>query len=217
MTTRLDLRMTLRRHLSDTGTHPLWDEPFLNDAITEAIRRYSIPLPRQAVAAIPVTAGDREIEVPEDVNAMRIVHAFGDHGTPWRRREQNETPPVPGGVSTGYPTGSSIWRAWGTTIILGMPAPRTGLWRIEHRANRIEPGDDLSDLDVQPGDEDIILSLAIATALHRRAVDEGKRYTGRSGVHPLAAAARTAQGDADHLLWHRLRHVRTGTLTNRLA
>jgi len=206
--------MTLRRHLSDTGTHPLWDEPFLNDAITEAIRRYSILLPRQAVAAIPVTAGDREIEVPEDVNAMRVVHVFDDRGVSWQRWEQGAAPPpVPDSASTG----ASIWRAWGTTIILGTPAPRTGLWRIEHRANRIEPGDDLSDLDIQPGDEDIILSLAIATALHRRAVDEGKRYTGRSGVHPLAAAARTAQGDADHLLWHRLRHVRTGTLTNRLA
>ncbi len=214
MTTRLQLRMTLRRHLSDTGTHPLWDEPFLNDAITEAIRRYSIPVPRQAVAAIPVVTGDRELEMPENVNAMRVVHVFDDRGVPWRRWEQNaEPPPVP----IGYPAGSSIWRAWGTAIILGTQAPRTGLWRIEHRANRVEPFDDVADLDVQPGDEDVILSLAIATALHRRAVDEGKRYTGRSGVHPLAAAARTAQADADHLLWHRLRHVRTGTLNNRLA
>lgn len=214
MTTRLQLRMTLRRHLSDTGTHPLWDETFLNDAITEAIRRYSIPVPRQAVAAMPVVAGDREIDMPENVNAMRVVHVFDDQGVPWRRWEQNtEPPPAP----FGYPSGSSTWRAWGTAIILGTQAPRTGLWRIEHRANRVEPFDDVSDLDTQPGDEDVILSLAIATALHRRAVDEGKRYTGRSGVHPLAAAARIAQADADHLLWHRLRHVRTGTLNNRLA
>jgi hypothetical protein len=206
--------MALRRHLSDTGTHPLWDETFLNDAIAEAIRRYSIPIPRQAIAAIPVVAGDRELEMPENVNAMRVVHVFDDHGLPWRRWEQNaEPPPAP----IGYPAGSSIWRAWGTVIILGTEAPRTGLWRIEHRANRVDPFDDVSDLDIQPGDEDVILSLAIATALHRRVIDEGKRSTGRSGVHPLAAAARTAQTDADQLLRHRLRHVRTGTLNNRLT
>lgn len=218
MTTRLQLRMTLRRHLMDTGAQPLWEDAFLNDAIAEAVRRYSIPVPRQAVAAIPVAAGDRELEMPETVNAMRVVHVFDDRGTPWRRWEQNaEPPPVPIGNPGGALAESSIWRAWGTAIILGARAPRTGLWRIEHRANRVDPFDDVADLDIQPGDEDIILALATATALHRQAVDEGKRYTGRAGVHPLAAAARTAQADAEHLLWHRLRQVRTGTLNNRLA
>ncbi len=73
----------------------------------------------------------------------------------------------------------AIWRAWGTTIILGTPAPRTGLWRIEHYANRADPLDDVTDLDVSPGDDDLILALAVAVALHRRAVAEGKRYNGR--------------------------------------
>ena len=49
------------------------------------------------------------------------------------------------------------------------------------------------------------------------AVAEGKRYNGRSGVHPLTVAARTAQADADRLLWHRLRHVRSGSLNNSLG
>lgn len=213
MTSRLDLRLTLRRHLSDTGTDPLWEETFLNDAITEAIRRYSIPVPRQAVAAIPVAAGDRELEMPEYVNAMRVVNVFDDGGNPWRRWEENtEPPPVPAGTQAE----AQNWRAWGTAILLGSSARRTGLWRIEHLANRSEPFDDLGDLDIQPGDEDVILALAIATSLHRRAVAEGKRYTGRAGVHPLASAARTAQADADRMLWHRLRHARSGTLNNRL-
>jgi hypothetical protein len=102
-------------------------------------------------------------------------------------------------------------------VILGMPAPRTGLWRLEHYANRTDPVDDILDLDISPGDEDLVLALAISVALHRRAVAEGKRYNGRSGVHPIAAAARTAQADADRLLWHRFRHVRSGTLTNTLG
>jgi hypothetical protein len=214
MATRLELRVILRRRLSDTGTNPLWEEDFLNDAITEAIRRYSTPVPRQAVAAIPVVAGDRELELPESVNAMRVVHVFDDHGVPWRRWEQTSDPPP---APLGYAENPAIWRAWGTSVILGMPAPRTGLWRLEHYANRTDPVDDILDLDISPGDEDLVLALAISVALHRRAVAEGKRYNGRSGVHPIAAAARTAQADADRLLWHRFRHVRSGTLTNTLG
>jgi hypothetical protein len=59
-----------------------------------------------------------------------------------------------------------------------------------------------------------VLALAVAVALHRRAVAEGKRYSGRSGVHPIAAAARVAQADADRLLWRRFRHVQSGSLNN---
>jgi len=214
MTSRLQLRTILRRHLSDTGTNPLWEDDFLNDAIAEAIRRYSVPIPRQVVAAVPVIAGDREMNLPGTVNAMRIVSVFDDLGTPWRRWEPGgEPPPVP----VGYPAGSSIWRAWGTSVIFGTPAPRTGLWRLEHLANRVEPFDDISDLDIQPGDEDLILCLATAIALNRRAVAEDKRSTGRAGAHPLAVAARTAQTDADRLFWNRLRHLRTGTLNNNLG
>jgi len=211
MPTRLDLRMILRRRLTDTGTSPLWEEDFLNDAITEAIRRYSTPVPRQAVAAIPVLQGDRELEMPESVNAMRVVHVFDDQGLPWRRWEDRSAPPP---APHGYAESAAIWRAWGTSIILGTPAPRSGLWRLEHYANRADPVDDVSDLDIATGDVDIVLALAFSVALHRRAVAEGKRYNGRSGVHPLAAAARTAQADADRMLWQRFRHVRSGTLTN---
>ena len=213
MPNRLELRTLLRRRLSDTGTNPLWEEAFLNDAITEAVRRYSTPVPRQAVAAIPVVAGDRELALPDAVNAMRVVHVFDDHGVPWRRWEQSGDPPP---APTGYAEIPAIWRAWGTTVILGSPAPRTGLWRLEHYANRTDPVDDVLEMDISIGDEDLVLALAIAVSLHRRAVAEGKRYTGRSGVHPIAAAARTAQADADRLLWHRFRHVRSGSLTNTL-
>jgi hypothetical protein len=36
-------------------------------------------------------------------------------------------------------------------------------------------------------------------------------------VHPLAAAARTAQADADRMLWQRFRKVRSGSLTNTMS
>lgn len=212
MTTRTQMRTMLRRRLADEGPDPLWDDEFLNDAIAEAIRRYSTSVPRQDVAAIAVQAGELEIEMPENVNALRVARVFDDRGLLWRRWEgSGEAPPVP----QGQPVGASTWRVWANALLLGAPAQRTGLWRIEHLVHRVEPTDDLAPLDIQPNDEDIIVALALAVALSRRAISEGKRYTGRAGVHPLAAAARSAQVDADRMFWARTHRARGGSLDPR--
>jgi len=206
MTTRLDLRTMVRRRIADTGADPVWDDDFLNDAIAEAVRRYSTRVPRQAVVAVEVTTGDREISLPEDVNSLRVVRLFDDQGVRWKRWEGGGAaePPVPNGPSTGV----STWRAWGTELLLAAPALRTGLWRIEHMAHRADPSDDVSPLDIQPDDEDLLIAQTVAIALERRAIADGKRYTGRAGVHPLAAAARSARIDADRLFFERIRKPR---------
>src|SRR5690606_7784304 len=170
MTTRAEMRAMVRNRLEDAGPDPLWSDEVLNDAIAEALRRYSTHVPRQEVAAIEVHAGDREIEVPENVNALRVARVFDDRGVLWPRWEgSGEAPPVPMGPSGGTPT----WRAWGNTLLLGMPAPRTSLWRVEHLVHRDAPVDDATPLDIQPNDEDIIVALALAVALSRRAISEG--------------------------------------------
>jgi hypothetical protein len=205
MTTRLDLRTMVRRRLADTSADPVWDDDFLNDAISEAVRRYSTRVPRQAVVAIAVSEGDRELALPEEVNALRVVRVFDDHGGLWRRWEGRASePPVPNAPSSGTPT----WRAWGTELLLAAPAARAGLWRIEHLAHRTEPGDDTSPLDIQPDDEDLLIAQTVAIALERRAIADGKRYTGKGGIHPLAAAARSARIDADRLFFERIRKPR---------
>lgn len=211
MTTRPQMRMMLRHRLADEGPDPLWDDAFLNDAIAEAVRRYSTHVPRQEVAAIAVQTGDREIEMPEDVNALRVVRVFDDRGVLWPRWEgSGEAPPVPHGQP-----GNATWRVWGNTILLGTPGRRTGLWRIEHLVHRDAPVGDMIALDIQPNDEDIIVALGLAVALSRRAISEDKRYTGRAGVHPMAAAARSAQVDADRMFWTRTQRARGGSLDPR--
>ncbi len=205
MTTRLDLRTIVRRRLADTSADPVWDDDFLNDAIAEAVRRYSTRVPRQAVVALAVTEGDRDIALPEEVNALRVVRVFDDHGGLWKRWEgRTSEPPAPNAPSTGTAT----WRAWGTELLLAAPAPRTGLWRVEHLAHRAEPTEDTAPLDIQPDDEDLLVAQTVAIALERRAIVDGKRYTGRGGVHPLAAAARSARIDADRLFFERIRKPR---------
>lgn len=204
----------LRNRLEDSGPDPLWSDEVLNDAIAEAVRRYSTHVPRQEVAAIAVLAGDREIEMPEDVNALRVARVFDDQGRPWPRWEgYGEAPPVPMGAASGATT----WRVWGNMLLLGAAVPRTALWRIEHLVHRDAPVDDVTPVDIQPNDEDIIIALALAVALSRRAISEGKRYTGKAGVHPLAAAARSAQVDADRMFWSRTHRARGGSLDPQAA
>lgn len=209
MTTRPEMRAMLRHRLEDSGPDPLWSDEVLNDAIAEAIRRYSTHVPRQEVAAVAVMAGDREIEMPENVNSLRVARVFDDRGTLWSRWEgSGQAPPVPMGPAGGTPT----WRVWGTMLLLGMPAQRTSLWRVEHLVHRDAPVADATPIDIQPNDEDIIVALALSVALSRRAISEGKRYIGKAGVHPLAAAARSAQVDADKMFWARTHRVRGGSL-----
>jgi hypothetical protein len=214
MTTRPQVRAMLRNRLEDSGPDPLWSDEVLNDAIAEAVRRYSTNVPRQEVAALAVMTGDREIEVPEGVNALRVARVFDDRGMIWPRWEGfSDAPPVPMGPAGGTRT----WRVWANMILLGDAAPRTGLWRVEHLVHRLTPADDDVQLDIQPNDEDIIIALALSVALSRRAISEGKRYTGKAGVHPLAAAARSAQVDADRMFWSRLHRARGGSLDPRAA
>lgn len=206
MTTRLQLRSMLRQRLQDHGPDPLWDDDFLNEAIAEAIRRYSTSMPRQAVSAIAVLQGDQEIDMPADVNVMRVVRLFDDAGSLVPRWEGLDVaPPVPGHQH------NLTWRAWANSILLGKVVNRSGIWRVEHMVHRVPPLDDADALDIQPNDEDIIVALSLSVALSRRAISEGKRYTGRSGVHPLAAAARTAQVDADRMFWSRTHKLRAGS------
>lgn len=214
MTTRPQIRTMLRNRLEDSGPDPLWSDDVLNDAIAESVRRYSTNIPRQEVAALAVMAGDREVEVPPGVNALRVARVFDDRGTPWLRWEgYGDPPPVPMGPASG----SMTWRVWANMIILGAAAPRTALWRVEHLVHRNTPADDATPLDIQPNDEDIIVALALAVALSRRAISEGKRYTGKAGVHPLAAAARSAQVDADRMFWTRTQKARGGSLDPMVA
>jgi hypothetical protein len=214
MTTRPQIRTMLRNRLEDSGPDPLWTDDVLDDAIAEAVRRYSTHVPRQDVAAIAVLAGDREIEMPEDVNALRVARVFDDRGMLWPRWGGSGAPPP---VPMGPAGGTTTWRVWGNMLLLGDVVRRTGLWRIEHLVHRNAPSDDVTPLDIQPNDEDIIIALALSVALSRRAISEGKRYTGKAGVHPLAAAARSAQVDADRMFWSRTHRVRGGSLDPRAA
>ena len=209
-TTRGMLREMVRRRLADTSPEPLWEDTFLNDAIAEAVRRYSDRFPREMAALAPVTAGSRMVALPGGVSPLRIVRIFDDAGEVWRQWEGSlaSLPPV----SYAPSTGERLWRVWGEDLMLASPVPRTSSWRLEHLADRVVREDDVTPMDFEIGDEDIHIALTMNVALVRRAIADGKRTTGR-GAHPLVGAARMAQVDADKLFWLRRRRAKGATLS----
>lgn len=209
-TTRAALREMVRRRLADSSAEPLWEDAFLNDAIAEAVRRYSDRVPREGAASAAVAAGARTVPIPAGVSPFRIARVFDDLGGLWRQWEGSlaALPPVPSAPSTG----ERVWRLWGDELMLASPAPRSAAWRLEYRADRTTPADDGTPLDAEIGDQDILIALTMNVALVRRAIADGKgaRVAG-NGMHPLMAAARMAQVDADKLFWLRRRRV-TGSV-----
>ncbi|MCC7022117.1 MAG: hypothetical protein IT338_04780 [Thermomicrobiales bacterium] len=197
MTTRADLRISLRLRLEDSGSDPLWDDATLDAAIAAAIRAYGAAFPRQVTAGVAVPAGAKRVATGLEIEPGGIARVLDAAGI-W-------VPPWPAGPERDGERGQA-WRWWGGDLVLAEPAAASGagIWTIEHRAGREPPATDGEAIDVIPGDEEIVLGLAASAALTRRAVEDAKRGA-RGHTAALAAAARQA---ADALIARRKRRVR---------
>jgi hypothetical protein len=198
MTTRAELRAALRQRLDDASPSPLWDNPVLDEALAGAIRAYGLRFPRQAAVAVTILAGATEVAVPAvTADPGRIVRLLDPRGRV-----------VPGAADD--PAAGLVaqsWRWWAGSLRLSQPA-LGGDWRLEYLAPRQVPTDDVSAVDVVDGDEELVVVLALASALGQRAADDAKRGA-RSEMRTLADAART---EAANLYRARQRRVRGGWL-----
>ena len=205
MTTRAELRTALRQRLEDTGAAPLWDDATLNDALTGAMRAYGARFPKQAIVAVAVAAGATRVPVASPaIDPARIVRVLDGTGALVPRLADA----VDGATGAWCSPGSAqAWRWWEATLILRCPAV-AGSWQIEHLTARAVPTDDIGQVDILPGDEEIVLALATASALRRRATEDAKRGL-RSGIASLAEVARA---EAGRLFAARRRRARGGWL-----
>jgi hypothetical protein len=199
MSTRADLRADLRLRLEDTGPSPLWDDATLNESIAAAIRAYGAAFPRQVTTGVTVPAEATRVVTGATIDAARITRvtdAAGIWVPPWPPWED---PP-------GQRTPGQAWRWWSGDLILAEPAAASGagIWTVEHLTGRTPPATDGETLDVIAGDEEIVLGLAQAAALARRATEDAKRGM-RSDVASRADAARHT---AERLIHHRRRRAR---------
>ena len=201
MTTRADIRASLRLQLEDSDIAPLWDDSVLNDAIDIAIGVDGGAFPRQVTTGLTVAAGATRVDSPVPIDGRliaRVIDALGILVTPWPLDLEH-------GSSHSRGQGQA-WRWWGDTLILAEPvaASAAGIWTIEHLSGRQLPTTDGDTIDILPGDEPILLALAESAILSRRASEDAKRgITSDAGAR--ATAAHTA---AERLIAQRKRRAR---------
>jgi hypothetical protein len=205
MTTRLQLRTTIREHLEDTTGAPLWSDAALSEFLAAAIRAYGASFPLQATAATdPIAADAPSVALPAEVVAAGIVAVRDGRGRDVPRASQR-IGPAPADA-TGL---VQAWSVWAGTLRLQRPAAgdEVGVWAIDHLAGRELVGDDVSQQPVEPGDEPIVVALAAAQAMKRRLVEDAKRGAPLAGTAEAVAAF---MAEAERLIAGRKRSVRGG-------
>jgi hypothetical protein len=191
MTTRADLRASLRIRLEDPTPNPLWSDTVLHDFLREALHRYSARFPAQ-LSEIVIAAGD-ELLLPLSGPAVErdIVRVHLPNGALLPHAVAGD--PAPG------------WTFWNGALVLTAPAP-AGDWQIDYLALRELPADDVTDLDLPPGDDEIVVLQAASSALLRRSVEAGKRGMESSSL-ALVRVAEAYERAASSLIRARLRRA----------
>ena len=200
MTTRLDLRLALRRKLEDTGVNPLWDDALLNDTLWNSLVRLGVRIPLEASVSVPISPATTSIAVSPSIRKERLLRVIDARG---------ELVPEAIAFGPGGPGEARAWRWFNGALLLTRPLGTAETWSIEYRAVRSMPADDVTPVQIEPDDEPILIAMAAETVLRRYATEQMKRH-GVARV-PLACAE-AMMAEADRLLRDRRRNVRSGVL-----
>ena len=207
MTTRAELRNTVRERLEDTSGSPLWSDSALNDCLATAVRAYGVAFPRRATASTSaLVLGATAVNLPAGVFETGVVAVRDNRGRDVPPMSERQGPAAID--ATGLVQG---WKAWDGQLRLQRPVAgdEAGVWAIDHLGGRELVGDDVSQQPIEAGDEPIVVALAAAQALERRAIEDAKRGTKPTAI---AAAAAAFRDQALALMAGRKRRVRSGSL-----
>ena len=200
MTTRLELRTAVRRRLEDTGATPLWDDAALNDFLAEAVRRYGTRVPAERVVSVAVSGSATSVPVTPALQAQQVIRVLDPDGQAVPRQASS--------TADGFGAPGQAWRWWGGTLRFAA-LPVSGNWTVEYLDGRSLPADDVTAVEIVPGDEEIVVLMACAMALRRRAVEDGKRGLSR-GSDAISVAANRFDSEAERRLAARLRRALGG-------
>lgn len=205
MTTRAELRASIGLRLKDAQINPLWDAAEINDYIGESIRRYGARFPRERSVTVTAAAPATSLPVVPAIEPVMIARVIDPSGAVVPRQERERAL----GGERYRPCGQE-WRWWNQTLLLSQPA-MLGEWTIEYFGARFPPATDGEPLDMIDGDDDILIWMTIATAVRRRAVEDGKRGAAADAIR-LEQIAETYDNLARSLISRRRRHVKLGWL-----
>jgi len=223
MTTRSQLRSTIRTELNDSGGTPLWADALLNEYINQAIRSYQRELPKEVTASITVVADQAAYNLPADFDpggrATRVEQP-DDTLRNFDPTERTITDSLSMSESSGA-TRSGAWayRLWASQIILD-PAPRsagaTQNITLDYLAHYAEPAADGDTIATPASDDDILIALVCADSLRWIAMDEAKRVRfeqrGRVARGGPASMAEAYERRAASAIALRKRRVRTSSM-----
>ena len=205
MATRPQLRAGVRARLEDAAASPLWDDAALNEFLAAAVRAYGVrfPVTRTAITAA-VGSGQTSVLLPAGVAEDGVVLVRDPAGGVVPRLYPETALLAGSGSAQG-------WTLWGGQLRFARPTRGSdlGVWSIDHRAGREAVADEISQQPIEPGDEPIVVLLACAEAVERRAVEDAKRGSRPVG---LAAIAEGFRERADGLVAARKRRARGGVL-----
>jgi hypothetical protein len=191
MTTRSDLRASLRIRLEDPTPAPLWSDAILHDFLSESLHRYSARFPAQHSETVIATGGELLLPISGPALERDIARVRQPNGAS-----------LPHAVD-GDPAAG--WTFWNGALVLSAPAA-AGSWQIDYLALRDLPTDDVTDLDLPTGDDEIVVLFAASSALLRRSVEVGKRGMDSSSL-ALVRVAEAYERAADSLIRARLRRA----------
>ena len=203
MTTRLELRTSVRRRLEDTSVTPLWDDATLNELISDAVRRYGARFPVERSVAVVVSAGAIVVPVAPALQAEQVVRVFDP--------SPDVVPRTADSMADGSPASRQTWRWWSGGLVLSLGAAG-GTWQIDYLGARTPPTDDVTAVELIAGDEEIVVLMTTSAALRRRATEDVKRGSGRASG-PVASLADALDRDAEARMQSRRRRLRGGFVT----
>ncbi len=200
MTTRAQLRTTIRTELNDSGGTPLWSDALLNEYLAQAIRRYGEQLPEEASSTITVVADQAAYALP--ARFQQVMRVEQPNGT----------------ERVGDPRHPWSYRVFAGQLVLD-PAPAQAGGdqdvTLDYLRWYAEPTADGDTLATPSQDDDVLVALVCARALAELATDESKRqrFERQRGADPREVAAAYERRAAERLTL-RARRVRGGALVS---
>ena len=187
MSTRLELRTSVRLRLEDSSGTPLYPDATLNDYLAQGLREYGTWAPLLATTAIAAVAvNSTTIALPANVPQHTITAVRDGAGADVR---------VMSGRTAYGPDRmvyhEQAWRIQAGSLRLqrAVGSAEAGTWNVDHLVGRVLVADDVTAQPIEAGDEPVVIQLAIAQAYEQRAFEDYKRGV-KSGNRESAADVR---------------------------
>lgn len=209
MTTRAELRATIRAELNDQGAAQLWPDGRLDRWIVEALRELGRDWPAPKSINLTSVAHQAAYALPGDVlEVTRVEHPSGAFRVP----TEGSAADVSGDPGASpYERGDRSYDVYGGELVLSpVPGASGEAIAVRYLGGYAEPASDAGVLDVPARDEDLVVWLVCRRAFSWIDNDEAKRqrFEHRPGPVPAPAARELQRRYEDAL---RRRRARVGT------